>query len=94
MESKFVLVTTEHKGVFVGYGPTTPDAKKNITITGAKMVVYWPEACHGVMGLAADGPKKGARIGPAVKSLALTGVTAVVECSLAAEKAFTNEFWS
>jgi hypothetical protein len=91
---KFVLVTTEHRGVFVGFGPTAPDAKKNIVLTGAKMIVYWPSECHGVLGLAAEGPKRGAKIGPSVPSITLAKVTAVAECSDAATKAFDHEYWS
>ena len=32
------------------------------SVTGARMVLYWPSACGGLFGLAADGPKEGLRL--------------------------------
>lgn len=55
-----LVVTTVHKGVFFGYG--TPTDEKTIKIDRARMCVYWPSETHGVLGLAAQGPKNGSKI--------------------------------
>lgn len=79
--SKYVIVTTEHRGVFGGYGPTAPDGDGRITLTEARMCIYWPESVKGVLGLAVTGPLEGSKIGPAVPSMTLTGVTSVMEAT-------------
>jgi len=87
-----LVVTTEHRGVFFGYG--TPTDKNTIRLERARMCVYWPEENHGVIGLAADGPKKGAKVGPAALMLTLRGVTAVMEVGEKAAKAWESEPWA
>lgn len=49
---------------------------------------------HGIMGLAAKGPDKECRIGPAVHSLVLRNVTAVIEVSDEAEALWKQEPWN
>jgi len=58
------------------------------------MCVHWSSDVHGVMGLASSGPTKGCRIGPAVKAITLQGITAVMEASEAAEKAWKDSPWN
>ena len=81
-----VMVTTEFRGVFFGY-MDEPPVNGSITIKRARNCVYWSTDVKGFMGLAATGPTKNCKIGPAVPSLTLNKVTAVVEVtSMAAEK--------
>ena len=87
-----LVVTTAHRGVFFGYGE--PTTESTIRLERARMCVYWPESNHGVLGLVADGPKKGAKVGPAAPALTLRDVTAVMEVSEAAVKAWEKEPWS
>ena len=87
-----LLVTTEHRGVFFGYGKPTTDAE--IVLVRARMCVYWSADMKGVMGLASIGPSKSCRIGPAVDRLHLRGVTSVAEVSKAAAKAWEGEPWN
>jgi len=89
-----VVVTTEHKGVFFGYGDTALSADKTITITQARMCVHWSESTRGVLGLAATGPDNNCRITPSVPSLTLSGVTSIMECSEAAAKAWEVGPWN
>lgn len=89
-----IVVTTEHKGVFFGYGDAALSADKTITITQARMCVHWSESIRGVLGLAATGPDKNCRITPAVPSISLNGVTSVMECSEAAAKAWEVGPWN
>jgi len=72
-----LVVTTEHKGVFFGYG--IPTENKTIRLERCRMAVYWSSDVKGVVGLAATGPTASCKIGPAAPALTLQGVTAVME---------------
>lgn len=85
-----VLVTTSHRGVFFGYAVDTNN--KTINLRGARNCLYWPSSVGGFMGLAATGPNKETRTGPAV-DIILHDVTAVVKCTEAAEKAWLSANW-
>ena len=73
-----VLVTTAHRGVFFGYldGPTGVTVK----LKQARLCVYWTVDLRGFMGLAANGPSSGCKIGPAA-DIELRDVTSIVEVS-------------
>ena len=94
MTSKSIplLVTTAHRGVFFGYGQ--PGDAETITLTQARMCVYWSADMRGVMGLAAQGPSKSCKIGPAVPSLILRNVTAVVACTAEAATRWEEGPWT
>lgn len=87
------LVVTTERGVFFGYGEPDLEAQ-HVRITGARMVVYWSADCRSVVGLAANGPTKGCRIGPQAPAIIVRNVTAVIECSEAAAKKFEEAPWS
>lgn len=91
MAKRAVLVTTEFRGVFFGYAEDT--SGETIKLTSARNCVYWPASTKGFIGLASDGPSKGARVGPAA-DIELRKVTAVVECSEEAAKAWESAPWS
>jgi hypothetical protein len=76
--SRPVLVTTAHRGVFFGYATDT--IGEQITLTKSRLCVYWSADCRGFMGLAANGPTTGCRIGPPA-DITLRNITAVVEVS-------------
>lgn len=89
-----VLVTTLHKGVFFGFLPTTADRDaKTLTITQAQMAVFWPSEQHGALGLAAQGPVSGCRIGPAVPEMTLHEVTSVTVTTPEAAAAWSLAPW-
>jgi hypothetical protein len=87
-----LLVTTEHRGVFFGYGK--PGDASTIRLTNARMVVYWASDVRGVLGLAVTGPCKSCKVGPSVPAVTLLKVTAVVECSNESVKEFEREHWN
>ena len=87
-----LIVTTEHRGVFFGYGEVSDG--KIIRLERARMCIYWPVTNHGVVGLASKGPESGAKVGPAAPAITLQGVTAVLEVTDAAVKAWEAEPWS
>lgn len=86
-----VLVTTEHRGVFFGYAENTDG--ETIDLKRARLCVYWASDLRGFMGLAAMGPNARCRVGPAA-DITLRGITAVVECSEEAVKAWEKQPWS
>jgi len=86
-----VLVTTEARGVFFGYASNTSGA--TIHLTRARNVLYWSAECRGFLGLAAEGPKPGSRVGPAA-DIELRGITCVAECTPAAVEAFEAAPWA
>lgn len=88
---KPVLVTTEHRGVFFGYA--TDVSGDTIALRAARNCIYWPAATKGFLGLAANGPGDGARIGPPA-NITLRKITCVAEVSEAAVKAWEAAPWS
>lgn len=85
-----VLVTTSYRGVFFGYAENTDgDA---IKLTRARNCIYWPVENKGFLGLASDGPQKGARIGPPA-DIELRGITCIAECTEAAVAAWEAAPW-
>lgn len=87
------LITTDKRGVFSGLISQKDVEETKMRVENARMVVYWDTATKGVLGLAATGPTKGCRVTKAVPSVILHGVTAVVELTEAAVKAFDKEPW-
>ncbi|HWM26571.1 MAG TPA: hypothetical protein VNP98_17270 [Chthoniobacterales bacterium] len=87
-----LVVTTAHRGVFFGYGRTTTN--KTIRLEKAQMCVSWSSDVKGVLGLAANGPTRGCRVGPPVPAMTLQDVTGVMEASEKAEKAWLAQPWN
>lgn len=85
-----VLVTTAHRGVFFGYATRTDGA--TIKLRAARNCLTWPSENRGFLGLAAMGPLRGARIGPAA-DIELRDITCVAECAPEAVKAWEAAPW-
>jgi hypothetical protein len=90
-KERAVVVTTEHRGVFFGYADDTDGDV--VTLKKARLCVYWSADVKGFMGLAAGGPTKGCRIGPAVPSIDLRKITSVIAASDEAVKAWEAAPW-
>jgi hypothetical protein len=92
VKEQAVMVTTEFRGVFFGYMTDLPkDA--SVTLKRAQNCVYWSADVKGFMGLASTGPTKSCKVGPAVPSITLSKVTAVVEVTEEAEKRWAEQPW-
>jgi len=85
-----VLVTTAHRGLFFGMADETDGDR--IKLTDARLVVYWSQDVRGFMGLAASGPSKSCRIGPAA-DIELRDITSVVEVTPEAAERFAAQPW-
>ena len=87
-----VLVTTEHRGVFMGYiDPATVDAEI-LELDKARLCVYWSSDVKGFMGLAAHGPTSDCRIGPPA-NIRLRAITSVLTLTPEAEAAWEKAPW-
>jgi len=90
-EERAVLVTTEHRGVFFGYARDVDGS--TIKLRAARNVVYWSADCKGFLGLAATGPSKQCKVGPAA-DIELRAITCVAAVTPAAASAFESAPWS
>ena len=90
---RFVVVTTEHRGVFFGNLNGDDPTSKVVTITDAQMCVFWTADVQGVVGLATSGPSKSCRVTPAAPKITLQGVTAVMEATPGAAEAWRKRPW-
>jgi len=90
-KERAVLVTTSHRGVFFGYATNTDGAV--IALRAARNCIYWPASNKGFLGLAAEGPHKGSRIGPPA-NIELRDITCVAECTPDAVDAWEKTPWS
>ena len=86
-----VLVTTAHRGVFFGYAAVTDGG--TIRLRAARNCIYWPAENKGFLGLAANGPARGAKVGPAA-DIELRDITCVAECTPEAVKAWEAAPWN
>lgn len=86
-----VVVTTLHRGVFFGYATKTDGAI--IDLRAARNCLSWSSDIKGFMGLAATGPSKQCRVGPAA-DISLRDITSVIKCSPEATKAWELAPWS
>jgi hypothetical protein len=87
-----VVVTTIHRGVF--FGELVSEDGDVAKLTEARNCVYWPTETKGFLGLAATGPTRGAKVGPACPSITLRGVTSISECTPEAAKAWEAGPWA
>lgn len=66
MKMYLVCCGTNGRAVLVGESDVEPVAGQPITLSNARMVLYWDAECGGLLGLAANGPKGKTRITAAV----------------------------
>lgn len=88
-----VVVTTEHRGVFFGWLDGARGADP-VHLREAQMCVYWSASVRGILGLAASGPDAACKITPVIPSITLHKVTAVMEATGEAVKAWQHQPWS
>lgn len=72
-----VIVCTDKRAVVFGYTENTN--ADPITVTKARMCLYWSKATGGVFGLSERGPDKDCKISATTESVKLSGVTAIFD---------------
>ena len=90
-EELAVVVTTSHRGVFFGYSNDVTGDK--IDLRAARNCLSWSSDVKGFMGLAATGPSKNCRVGPAA-DIQVRDITSVMKCSPEATAAWEGAPWS
>jgi len=90
-QTRPVLVTTAHRGVFFGYA-TNVDGD-TIALTRARNCIYWSADVKGFMGLAANGPSASCRVGPAA-DITLRAITAVLDVTPEAATKWETGPWA
>ncbi len=90
-----VLITTDNtkRGVFMGFIDPKDADKETLEADEVRMAVYWSADVRGVIGLASHGPSSSCRISPPAKKATIKGVTAVLELTDEAVKAWRKEPW-
>jgi len=86
------MITTVHRGVFVGYTNDVAEAEI-ITLTKARMVIYFDQSTHGVLGVASRGLSRASRLSPAVDRLVLRNITAICDATPEAAASWEAEPW-
>lgn len=95
-EKVAVLMTTDNtkRGVFMGFIDPKDIENENIHAEEVRMCVLWSRSIGGVVGLAATGPNNECRISPPAKKAFIKGITAVMEITDEALKAWRKEPWA
>lgn len=91
-QGTYVVVTTKYRGVFGGRFQSRDGDE--VVLSDARVCVYWSENVKGFVGLAATGPLAGSKVSEACPRITLRNVTAILECSEAAEKQWEACKWS
>lgn len=87
---KPVLITTQHRGVFMGYVPDDQDmTARTMALKTAKCAIYW-KTKKGVAELAEIGPSDESRIGSPADIEAIHDITAVWAVTTEAEAAWKS----
>ncbi len=86
-ETKPVIVTTSHRGVFFGELEKGTEESRTVTLTGARNAIYWATS-RGFIELAQVGPNANSKIGATAQRIVLHDVTSVTECTESAAAAW------
>lgn len=87
-----VVVTTAHRFVGFGYMQASDVEKEHAPLRAARNCISWSSDVKGFIGLAATGPSKNCRVGPAA-DIFLRSITSVVKCTPEAAKAWEAAPW-
>lgn len=88
----YVVVTTVHRGVFGGR--LVERNGDEVTLTDARVCVYWSQSTKGFVGLAVTGPLDGSRVSPACPTMTIPFVSAILGCTDEATKEWESGKWS
>lgn len=89
----FVVVRTEHRGIFCGELTFRSADDSRVTLKDARQVVYFEAKTKGSLGIAGRGVSKDSRVSPKCPSISLRGVIEIMEATDAARAAWESEPW-
>ncbi len=85
-----IIITAKHRGVFFGFADPTTINDKQIRLVNARNCIAWKRSVGGVFGLAQSGPDVQCSIGAVMPAITLRDITAVIECTPVAAKAWED----
>ena len=77
MDGTAVVLTTAHRGVFIGTCKGDP-SKEWATLTQARNFIYWSSDTGGIGGLAAEKPGRDSRLGSIMPEIRLYDITGIM----------------
>lgn len=86
-QTKSVIVTTEHRGVFYGKLKSYDEAKRVAVLDDALMVIYFGTT-QGLFQLGATGPTASSKLSAKVPDIRLEKTVSIIGVSAAAEEAW------
>lgn len=89
-----LVVTTEWRGVFFGYGEVPVNGDRTITLRDCRMCVSWDIGIRGMPGLASAKSLARCKISPPVPTALLYGVTGVWEVTVETEQEWLKQPWN
>ena len=87
-----VVVTTAHRGVFIGETDAAVGAEV-VVLQNGRNVFRWGAESKGFVGIAAKGLFSGSVVGPAATKLELRNVTAVIDATAEAAATWEQITW-
>ena len=93
-DNKWVLVSTDKRGVFFGQLESFDEEKLHIVLKRPQQCIYWDVATKGFLGLASGGPTRGCRITGCGKRARIEGVTSITEVTAIAKAAWKAAPWA
>lgn len=96
MTTKTVVLATSARPWTIVHGVVSKRTATEITLTDARMCVYYGVDTRGALGLASRGPQSGSRVSGAVKSITIpmSAVEWIASASPEADAAWRAEPWS
>jgi small nuclear ribonucleoprotein (snRNP)-like protein len=87
--SKSVIVTTEHRGVFYGKLKSYDEDRRAAVLDNALMIIHFGTT-QGLFQLAATGPTASSRLSAIAPSVRLEKTVSIIGVSAAAEESWTR----
>lgn len=78
---RYVVVTTEFRGVFFGEFEKYDAGARTVFLKDAANCISWTSHVRGFLGLAKYGPSCDCKVGPKVPKLMLEKVTSISDCT-------------
>ena len=91
MSDRYVVVTTEKKGVF--FGVLEEETETSVVLRDLQCCVYWSINVRGFVGLAANGPTETCKITDSAPRAKINGWTSILDASEKAVERWKAKPW-
>lgn len=90
---RFVIVATKSRPWSVIAGVLESENGDTVILTDARMILYWVEEVHGLLGLATNGTPQGCRVSPPAR-VKVSGVEHMIDVTAKARNSIEREPWT